>query len=77
MSEPKLLPCPFCGGEATIHDAGDSGGPSYWSVQCGLCPAMLDKYYADGSEEATAAWNRRTPSPEQPGRPHGASGETK
>ena len=45
----KLLPCPFCGGEARIK------GKKIYRVACG-CTART---YGKTKDEAVAAWNRR------------------
>jgi len=55
----KLLPCPFCGGEADIEEI--SGNPftneSYtWAVGCKDCNIG---WYKETKEDAIAAWNRR------------------
>lgn len=47
-----LEPCPFCGGEASLHN----GGPGCFFVQCDLCNTTSD----DGSQErAIVRWNSR------------------
>lgn len=57
----ELKPCPFCGGGADFY----IGGSGY--IQCTHCLAMIPyRYglpYADGKQQAIAAWNRR-PAPE-------------
>lgn len=57
MSEEKLKPCPFCGGEAT---ANESSWRSWWHVWviCKNCGATIDK---PTKEETIEAWNRRVP----------------
>jgi hypothetical protein len=70
-----LLPCPFCGGKATVETCtGDSsvrdGKPFYWvqhvddgcpiSYECGEVGGMETGYYSTAAE-AAAAWNRRAP----------------
>ncbi len=69
MSE--LLPCPFCGGEAELHDGvviipvidesgayidADVEDTPAW-VECAACGAATDG--VDSADEAIAAWNRR------------------
>lgn len=53
----ELKPCPFCGGGADFY----IGGSGY--IQCTHCLAMIPyRYglpYADGKQQAIAAWNRR------------------
>ena len=50
-NEVKLLPCPFCGGEAFIVHR--SGGWIY-CVECGA-----ESGYFNTLEKAIEAWNRR------------------
>src|SRR6185437_5981908 len=69
MTEPKpteaLLGCPFCGGEAQLHDS-DWCEPPEWSIYCSVCSAITP-----GNTDKTlavATWNRRAavPSPAIP-----------
>jgi len=69
MTEPKpteaLLGCPFCGGEAQLHD-NDWCEPPEWSIYCSVCSAITP-----GNTDKTlavATWNRRAavPSPAIP-----------
>lgn len=57
MSEIKLLPCPFCGGEAELCK-GDWIGKEYW-VKCTkcICKTSLSNNY----NEPIKAWNTRKP----------------
>lgn len=60
MSEIKLKPCPFCGGEAKINRM-----PHLWeySVQCNNVDCIVHpetEGYEKG-EEAIEAWNTRKP----------------
>lgn len=63
MSEIKLKPCPFCGGEAYTHTliAVDRGQKNLcWLVHCKKCHISyppLKKCYFEG--QAIEAWNRR------------------
>lgn len=51
----ELLPCPFCGGEATVERMGHNG---YYFVACaGL--NCCDSALADTEAEAITAWNTR------------------
>ena len=54
MKEPKLNPCPFCGGK-NINLADYSGVIVF--VQCDDCCATFPHF--DTKEEAINAWNRR------------------
>ena len=65
MSE-KLLPCPFCGGQADFEEVTAMGGTfTYWSVGCQSSESdcigyqMLAHY--NRKCEAAEAWNRRAP----------------
>ena len=52
----KLLPCPFCGGEAELII-----NPFYQrkAVKCKKCYASIGMF--DSAEQAIEAWNRRVP----------------
>ena len=44
IEAPDILPCPFCGGEATHNDGGNSAyGRLWWCVGCENC----DVWFAD------------------------------
>lgn len=59
MSEAeRLLPCPFCGGEATMWGACGQA-PEQW-VKCNRCGASGDT--ASGEERAAKKWNTRAQS---------------
>ena len=62
MTEPTdLLPCPFCGGAASLHNDTDS---PCWFVGCSNSACPIEPcHYADTEAEAIATWNRRTPTP--------------
>lgn len=65
MSEIKLLPCPFCGGEANVCNNIEANkkiinGNTRYAVRCTLgCYAMTNKYKTE--KEAIEAWNTRKP----------------
>lgn len=73
MSEVKLLPCPFCGGEAEfVRDTERKdifGSSDYVYVRCKKCHAQTTKIYYSAEfhkldEEyalAEKAWNTRKP----------------
>jgi hypothetical protein len=65
---PKLLPCPFCGGEAHQCVTQDEGQRNdYDTVGCDLCPAQMERLIYWGDDDAArtkgliAAWNTRAP----------------
>ena len=66
MDKNELLPCPFCGGEATpVYCENDNRYTSnllYLSkcgtIKCKRCGLMLPKIYSRTSK-AMKAWNRR------------------
>lgn len=72
MSEIKLFPCPFCGGEAEIREVDydpewhptyndpDSGGDApVYVIICKSCEASIKYKYKES--EAVQAWNNRKP----------------
>lgn len=66
MSDIKLKPCPFCGGEATIlatHLSPHTDAPMDFAVQCRLCCASTIRYRAK-KQYAIDDWNRRVESSE-------------
>ena len=61
MKKVSLLPCPFCGGKASLFSFEQPDGSTTWEVDCendncevSACTAMHDT-----PEEAAAVWNRR------------------
>lgn len=56
MSELKLKPCPFCGGELEMSSYCNFGDWFYFAM-CPKCRAKSDVF--DTPEKAAAAWNRR------------------
>lgn len=61
----KLLPCPFCGGEAELEDVGREGFDGHiedWYVACKKCGIHLyspNEWENVNKEDAAKAWNRR------------------
>jgi transcription elongation factor Elf1 len=62
------LPCPFCGGKATVHSAIDASvAPKMerWNTtpSCGQCgatgPSAVGANHTEGIANAWAAWDRR------------------
>lgn len=67
----KLLPCPFCGGEAGFEEVSlDCTGKVTFSVGCqatdGDCIGYQMLAHYSRKREAAEAWNRRAPSPIEP-----------
>lgn len=52
-STDTLLPCPFCGGDARLHDNKQE--------LCVLCYGCEMEVFGNTADECVAAWNRRTP----------------
>ncbi len=64
MTEPTLLPCPFCGGPAVFEEVTPTKYPrTTWSVSCGNikedCIAGQILMTFSRKEEAADAWNKR------------------
>jgi len=55
--EAKLIPCPFCGGEAQIEKTVPHLNPTQYFGHCLTCRIESDLY--DTEEEAIKAWNKR------------------
>jgi len=63
-TEIKLLPCLFCGGEASMEDWEDQNTDMDFSVGCKDAGCMGHETFGGNygtPEQAAAAWNRRTP----------------
>lgn len=56
MSEIKLKPCPFCGGEATLRKSELAG---LYHIACFECGCRQDASYK--KETVIKAWNTRKP----------------
>ena len=54
MTEPKLKPCPFCGGEAEVWV---SDVTNRAIVYCTVCDAQIR--IKQNEQEAIEAWNKR------------------
>jgi hypothetical protein len=54
MTASKIVPCPFCGGDADLHDDGDE----YMRI---VCPCTGFGPLRQTEHEAIDAWNARTP----------------
>lgn len=57
MREIKLLPCPFCGGEAKVIE--NNCYTDIHSVMCKNCFSESDRYHTQ--DEAIKQWNIRKP----------------
>lgn len=59
MSEIKLKPCPFCGGEAFCYVSGriEPEMPDMFWVRCKKCDVVTKSYTT--REKAIKKWNRR------------------
>lgn len=56
----KLLPCPFCGGEARIRHMYVAGEPSHSMAECTKCHVKTDFYvYQFGERNVIDVWNSR------------------
>lgn len=63
MSEIELKPCPFCGGEASIHEIKEDFLGLGWKIKgyaifCKSCRASTE--YDTNRNKVTEKWNRRT-----------------
>lgn len=59
MEKDELKPCPFCGSDELSHGwqaPGVDGSMNTGTVECHNCNAFI---YAEGEDEAIAAWNSR------------------
>jgi Lar family restriction alleviation protein len=58
-AEPKVKPCPFCGGHATVEETAAADIGIAW-VGCDRCGARTRKHFGqDKADRAITAWNRR------------------
>jgi hypothetical protein len=63
-----LLPCPFCGGKASIYQNTKEDGtgnydPGFYFVRCDPCDLIHDKAWCVPYTEAVTAWNTRNTPP--------------
>lgn len=61
----RLKPCPFCGGEAEMHQSHDPDGPNDhgYYIACGKCGASTNLRFSCGEDARPLLmeqWNRRT-----------------
>lgn len=56
-----LLPCPFCGGKATLRMSWMEDGHRYRAVECVECGATTPGNYSEVGDQSVWDWNTRTP----------------
>lgn len=61
MSELKLLPCPFCGGEVVISDEKIDATREVYNFHCHNCDMVTFYDFPNDKEKAIETWNTRTP----------------
>lgn len=54
----KLLPCPFCKGNAYVLERHPYPKICFYQIRCSSCSAMLEQGFTS-KEDAIEAWNRR------------------
>ena len=59
MSEEKLKPCPFCGGEASVYETGYMYSAPQYYICCDECGSGIAVFNTE--QDAIEAWNRRVP----------------
>ena len=59
MSEVKLLPCPFCGGNAKIRGGWQVLGMAPWWLVACIGDCQVKGPYASSQEAAASVWNQR------------------
>lgn len=57
-TELDLLPCPFCGRAAALHELADDFGGG-WRAMCFNCLTGQEDGYYRTAEASASAWNRR------------------
>ena len=60
MSEIKLLPCPFCGGEVKMYSTKIDAIQECHDFHCDSCNMTISYDYTN-KQEAIEAWNTRKP----------------
>lgn len=55
----EIKPCPFCGGEADVHNvcACDTDDDEYYWIECNFCEVGTGA--SNSRNSAIAAWNKR------------------
>lgn len=59
-SDKRLLPCPFCGGEAILESDGIGKGKELWYVSC-KSDCVTQYGYSTTREGSIEKWNTRKP----------------
>ena len=54
-----LLPCPFCGGEAEVHEEQIHMEGSKYRTRCTVCYVQTDYYDGPATPQLVSDWNRR------------------
>lgn len=55
-----LLPCPFCGGEASLkHDQGNENWNKSWRAECNNCHVAQKIFYGSNSWNQTSNKTRK------------------
>ena len=69
LAEAELIPCPFCGGEASVGKWSASRTVDIWcsNPECDAIQSANGKSYEEAFEVAKAKWNRRAGRKEQDG----------
>lgn len=58
MSDKRLLPCPFCGSEATFSNDMDNTSAR---IRCTKCRCKMEVFGESAFERAREEWNTRKP----------------
>ena len=71
--KPELLPCPFCGWDASTSHGVEGRMRLYFFVACDRCHCRTKKFFKwtygeEYEQEAIKAWNTRTPKESEEGR---------
>lgn len=61
MSETKLKPCPFCGGEVVISDEKIDATREVYNFHCHNCDMVTFYDFPNDRAEAIEHWNTRKP----------------
>ena len=57
----NLLPCPFCGGDAKVSEAGYNSKVLFYSIGCSNANCLVDPMtsYEPDIDVSIANWNKR------------------